>query len=153
MARMQRNTPAPPKNSGGSYTPPDETPDGYRPQPFYIKEKIKEMLRYALPILDGFPRRNRKLADTLRESALELFRLAVRVELRHYKRTTLEEMDIELATLKDFVVLASEKEYNGPKYAPPLTIQQREVWSRYNKEIGAMIGGYLKTVKAQKPQQ
>lgn len=57
-------------------------------------------------------------------------------------------MDIELAVLKEFVVLASDRDYCGAKHAPPLTIHQREVWSRLNTEIGKIIGGYKKAMEA-----
>ena len=57
-----------------------------------------------------------------------------------------EYMDIELATLKELIVLASDKNMRSDKHAPPLTMKQREVWSRYTTEIGKMIGGYKKFV-------
>jgi hypothetical protein len=137
------------KSRSGSYVPPD-TDDGFTPPKFFIREKIKEMMRYCLPLLDEFPRRQRKIEDVLRENVLELNRLAIRLERRHQKRATLEKMDDALAELKDFVVLASDKDFRGQKYAPPLTMHQREVWARYNDEIGKMIGGYLKSLDKEK---
>lgn len=113
-----------------------------------MKEKIGEMMKYALPIVNTFPRRERKLADILRDSMMEMYRLATRLERKYYKKTTLEDLDIELAVLKEFVVIASDKDYHGAKYAPPLTLHQRETWSRYNAEIGRIIGGYKKAVEA-----
>jgi hypothetical protein len=133
-------------NRGGSYeVPPAE--EGKKPEKFVLKEKISEMLKYALPLVDNFPRRNRKLADTLRDSLLEMLRLAIRLEKKIHKKTTLDDLDIELAVVKEFVIVASDKDYCGPKYAPPLTMHQREVWSRYNAEIGNLIGGYKKYVE------
>lgn len=111
-----------------------------------MKEKIAELMRYLLPLADSFPRRYRKLADTLRDSALEMFRLATRLEKKYYKKTTLEELDVELATLKEFILIASDKDYTGPKHSPPLTIKQREFLGKYTSEIGRMIGGYKKFV-------
>lgn len=154
-----------PKNYGGSYTPPDESTGAEPEQPrkFVLKEKIREMIQYGLPLVDKFPRRNRKLADIMRESMLEMYRLATRLERKYYKKTTIEDLDVELAVLKEFVIIASDKDYywatrNSPAgdqllaanygtpkgFAPPLTMHEREVWSRYNKEIGNMIGGYKK---------
>lgn len=146
MGRFERNTP---KNFGGSYTP-QEAEAGVRPKKFVLKEKIGDMMKYGMPLADSFPRRNRKLADTLRDAMLEMYRLAVRLEKKYYKKTTLEDLDIELAVLKEFVVLASDKDYCGSKFAPPLTIHQREVWSGYNSEIGKIIGGYKKSLEAAK---
>lgn len=151
-----------PKNYGGSYTPPDESigQEPEQPRKFVLKEKIREMIQYGLPLVDKFPRRNRKLADIMRDSTLEMYRLATRLERKYYKKTTIEDLDVELAVLKEFVTIASDKDFyrgtraSGPDqqsqdqkakgYAPPLTMHEREVWSRYNKEIGNMIGGYKK---------
>lgn len=144
MGRFERNTI---KNFGGSYTPQE----GEKPGKFILKEKICDMMKYGMPIVNTFPRRDRKLADTMRGAMLEMCRLTVRLEKKYYKKTTLEDLDIELAVLKEFVVLASDKDYCGTKYAPPLTIHQREVWSRYNDEIGKIIGGYKKYIDSVTP--
>ena len=138
-----------PKNCGGSYIPPNEMPpDGFQPRKFVLKEKISEMLKYGLPLVNNFSRRDRKLADTLRDSMLEMYRLATRLERKYHKKTTLEDLDIELAVLKEFVLLASDTDYCGAKHAPPLTIHQREVWSGFNTEIGKLIGGYKKFIES-----
>lgn len=71
------------------------------------------MMKYGLPLVNTFPRKDRKLADILRESMMEMYRLATRVERKYYKKTTLEDLDIELAVLKEFVVLASDRDYCG----------------------------------------
>lgn len=139
----------PTKDYGGSYVPSMETgPEGEVPRRFIMKEKVGDMMKYALPLLDNFPRRNRKLADILRDSVLEMYRLTTELEKSYYKKTTLQKLDVELAVVKEFVVLASDKDYCGLKFAPPLTLHQREVWSRHNDEIGRMIGGYIKAVRA-----
>lgn len=139
-----------PRRYGGSYTPPpQDSAEAYQPKRFILKEKIGDMMKYALPLTDTFPRRERRLADILRDSMLEMYRLAVRLEKKYYKKTTLEDLDIELAVLREFVVIASDKDYRGQKHPPPLTIHQREVWSRFTTEIGNMIGGYKKSISAQ----
>lgn len=147
MGRYERNTP---KNYGGSYKapPPENLSGSEQPRKFVLKEKVKEMLKYGLPLLDGFPRRNRRMADEMRQSALTLLRLATRLEKRIYKKTTLDDMDIELSTLRDFIELASDRDYYGTKYAPPISLHQREVWARHNTEIGKLIGGYKKFVES-----
>lgn len=138
MGRFDRNTP---RDFGGSYTPQDAEA-GVRPRKFILKEKIKDMMRYGMPLVNSFSRRDRKMADMMRESMLTMYRLVVRLEKKYHKKTTLEDLDIELATLKEFVVLASDRDYCGKDFAPPMTLHQREVWSRYNDEIGKIIGGY-----------
>lgn len=137
MARFERNTPV--QNRPG---------EDQAPRKFVLKEKVKEMMKYALPLLDAFPRRNRKLADVMRERVLQVHTTVIRLEMKYSKKTTLEELDIALADLKDLVEIASDRDYCGPKFAPPLTMQQREVWSRHNAEIGRMIGGYKKAIES-----
>ena len=95
MARNDYYTRQVPKDSGGSYTPPEvEPPEGIEPRKFILKEKIGEMMKYGLPLVNAFPRKDRKLADILRESMMELYRFATRLERKYYKKTTLEDMDI-----------------------------------------------------------
>ena len=51
-------------------------------------------MKYGMPLVDAFPRRERKLADILRDSMLEMYRLATRLERKYYKKTTLEDLEI-----------------------------------------------------------
>lgn len=140
MARMTRNTP---KNFGGSYSYTEEMEsEGKRPGKFFIKEKVKEMIKYGMPLVMGFSRRNRQLGDTLKESMLEMLRLSIKLEKKHFKKSPIDDLDIELAMLKEFVSLAADKDFFGDKYPPALTIHQREIWNRHNLEIGRLIGGY-----------
>ena len=77
----QTERPAP-KNFGGSYTP-QEAEAGVRPKKFILKEKIGDMMKYGMPLVNGFPRRSRKLADTMRDAMLEMYRLADRLEKKY----------------------------------------------------------------------
>ena len=56
---MQSEMPAP-----GSY------------EPFRLKEKIGEMMDYGRPLTKGFSRKDRDLADGLRDSMLKMYHLA-----------------------------------------------------------------------------
>lgn len=138
---LQRNYRAV-KNYGGSYEATDEA----APRKFVLKEKISEMMKYGMPLTDKFPRRNRKTADMMRDCMLSMFRYATEIEKKIYKKTTVQNLDVELAVLKELVVMASDRAYCGSKYAPPLSIHEREVWARYNDEIGKLIGGYIKSL-------
>lgn len=142
---MSMETRSAPKNYGGSYDP--ERPMRPGMEPFHLEEKIDEMLAYGLPLTDKFPRRRRRLADEMRDMMLEMEKLVIALRMKYSKKTTLENLDITLAMLKKFVILAADKQYNGEQYAPPLTAHQRETWSRMNNEIGCMIGSYKKAVE------
>lgn len=115
-------------------------------EPFRIKEKIKDMMKYGRPLTMQFSRKNRDLADDIRASMLRMYHLAVEIEKKYYRKTTTQELDVELDWLKHLVNLASDKDYYGGKYAPPLSEHQRETWARYNNEIGSMIGGYISSL-------
>jgi hypothetical protein len=138
----------PAKNYGGSYEVPEDTgEEGAEPRKFVLKEKISEMLKYGMPRVDKFPRRCRKMGDMMRDCMLAMYRYATEIEKKIYKKTTVQNLDVELAVLKELVVMASDKSYCGDKLAPPLTIHEREVWARHNDEIGRLIGGYIKSLK------
>lgn len=135
-----------PGPTGGSIEPKQNMTEA--PKKFELKEKIREMLGYGMPILDRFPRRHRKLADSMRESMLGMLRLVVRLEKRYYKKTTLEDLDIELQVLRDLIVVASEKDYYGDRFPPPLSLKQREVWTaKYTSVLGYMIHGYWESIQ------
>lgn len=133
------------KGGGSAYIPNEG--EAHKPKRFELKEKVREMLKYGMPTVNKFPRRDRKLADTLREAMNELLKLVIRLEKRYYKKTTLEDADIQLATIGEFIVIASDKEYFGAKFSPPLSIHARDVWAKMNEEIGRMIGGYKKFIE------
>lgn len=116
-------------------------------KPFYLKEKIGDMMRYARPITMQFGRRNRDLADEIRKSMLKMYHLAVELEKKYYRKSTTQELDVELEWLRHLVRLAADKSCFGEKFAPPISEHQYEVWSRYNEEIGNLLGGYLKTLQ------
>ena len=132
-----------PRNYGGSYDP--DRPGQKEPEPLHLEEKIDDMLAYGMPLTDDFPRRRRRLADDLKGFMLDMEDAVIELRIAA-KKSTLDNLDKALAKLKKFVILAADRKYNGEKYAPPLTMHQREVWSAMNDEIGRMIGGYKKAV-------
>lgn len=123
-----------------------EKPNQGSYEPFKLKEKIGEMIRYGRPLTMQFSRRNRDLADDIRATMTRMYHLAVEIEKKYYRKTTTQELDVELEWLRHLVRLAADKECCGPKYAPPLSTHQYEVWARYNNEIGNMLGGYIKAL-------
>lgn len=116
-------------------------------QPFLLKEKIIDMMRYGRPLTMQFSRKNRDLADDLRASMLKMYHLSVEIEKKYYRKTTAQELDVELEWLRHLVRLASDKDYYGPKFAPPLSLHQYETWARYNTEIGNLLGKYIQSLQ------
>ena len=114
---------------------------------FILKEKIADMLKYGKQAVANFPRRERQTADEIRKSMLTMYRLSIMVEKKYYKKTTLQELDIELDVLRHLIRLAQDRDYYGRNVAPPLPFKKYEYWSGMLSEIGRIIGGYMKYAK------
>ena len=137
--------------------------------PFILKEKIGDMMKYGKKSVAQFPRRERQTADEIRKTMLTMYRLAITIEKKYYKKTTLQELDIELDVLRHLIRLAHDKDFYDKeiskknssgeierfpdgkpktiKMQPPLSMQKYETWSRMLNEIGRIIGGYMKYTK------
>lgn len=138
-------------------------------KPFLIKEKIQDMMKYGKKALQHFPWRERELADKISEVMYRMLELAIRVEKKFYKKTTLQDLDITIDLLRHLLRVASEQDYynelvpkrgrggrvvKGPdgsaimvRVQPPLPLRKYEYWSRLVDEIGRMVGGYIKTAR------
>lgn len=114
---------------------------------FILKEKIADMMKYGKQAVANFPRRERQTADEIRRSMLTMYRLSIMVEKKYYKKTTLQELDIELDVLRHLIRLAQDKDYYGRNVAPPLPFKKYEYWSGMLSEIGRIIVGYMKYAK------
>lgn len=114
---------------------------------FIFKEKIADMMKYGKQAVANFPRRERQTADEIRRSMLTMYRLSIMVEKKYYKKTTLQELDIELDVLRHLIRLAQDRDYYGRNVAPPLPFKKYEYWSGMLSEIGRIIGGYMKYAK------
>ena len=114
---------------------------------FILEQKIADMIKYGKQAVENFPRREKETADEIRRSMLTMYRLAIVVKKKYYKKTTLQELDTELDVLKHLIRLAQDKEYYSQNITPPLPIRKYEYWSKLLNEIGRIIGGYMKFVK------
>ena len=124
-----------------------------RPEPLYIHEKFTEMFAYGYRLACRFERRHKELGDEIRECMLRIDRLIIRLEKSHVKKTTTEDIDVEISLLQDLINLAAAPDiyhiYQDKTFKPALTEHQREVWSRKIAEIGRMVGGYIKSLRDQ----
>ena len=109
-----------------------------------IEDKCRDMLLYGYQALKQFPKHEKHvLGAEIRLSMLQLQRLIITAFKRYHKKTTLTDLDIELAILKRRVRLAKDLCY--------LDIKKYQLWIEKLVEIGRMIGGWIKSVKL-KPQ-
>ena len=120
---------------------------------FEIKEKIYEMILYGNPKLTDFPKTERYvLASDIRRSMYTALELVVRLEKKYYKKTTLQDLDIEIDVLRNLLRLAKDPKLY-PKQKPCLDFHSWEVWIRKVDEIGRMIGGYMDFVNGNQKQK
>ncbi len=111
---------------------------------FKTLEKLSDMIEYAYPILAQFPRSEKfVLAADIKHIMLDALKLCVEVGKKKSKKTALFNLDVQIETLKRFIRLSFHLKYLSPHHY--------EVWSRYVKEIGRMVGGMILT-ENQKPQ-
>ncbi len=105
-----------------------------------IRQKIEDMMAYAYPALAQFPKAEKHaLAAELKASMHRILELTIACNKRYYKKTTLQDLDIELDVLRSYVRLAFNLHFLPPK--------KYEVWIKLNDEIGRMIGGWIKSQK------
>lgn len=127
---------------------PDLNPprDNATAEDFKTKNKVEELLLYIGPELEQFPKAKRRLAENIDACTLEILRLVVTLENKHYKKTTLDELDNEVDVLRHLIRLAANPNYTRNK-KPCLSLRKYEIISRKVNEIGCMIGGYYKSLK------
>lgn len=102
-----------------------------------ILVKIEELDAYSHKACLQFPKHERHiLAAEIRTCCNSLLRLSVRAAKKYYKKTTLQDLDIEVEILRAMVRKAHRLQY--------IDIHRYEVWSRLVDEIGRMVGGWLR---------
>jgi hypothetical protein len=103
-----------------------------------IKAKVEDCLAWSYVALRQFPKHERHvLAAEIRTALWQLLRLVVACNRRYYKKTTLQDLDVELDLLRSQVRLAHDLRY--------IDIAKYETWARQLDEIGRMVGGWLRS--------
>ncbi|KFE96092.1 diversity-generating retroelement protein Avd [Vibrio parahaemolyticus] len=104
-----------------------------------IQTKTRDMMGYGFICLRQFPKSERFiLCADIRRSMYTMLRLTVVASKRYHKKTTIQDLDIELAMLKNMIRVSYDLHY--------IDIRKYELWSRHLAEIGRMVGGWLKSV-------
>ncbi|ACV64924.1 conserved hypothetical protein [Desulfofarcimen acetoxidans DSM 771] len=107
-----------------------------------ILQKTHDMILYGNICLKQFPRYEKHvMAANIRESMYRMLSLIIQANKKYYKKTTLQDIDVELDILRTFIRLAVDKEL---KY---LSVSKYENWSKMLNEIGRMLGGWIKSAK------
>ena len=102
--------------------------------------KLEELDTYSHKALVQFPKYEKfVLCAEIRQTLTAIIRLTVRTAKMYYKKTTLQDLDIEIEYLRSLIRKAHRLEYiNTRKY---------EIWVKHVNEIGKMAGGWINSVK------
>lgn len=103
-----------------------------------IQQKTFEMMEYAYGVLAQYPKGEKfalvvdikRCMDTILERIIE-------ANKKYYKKTTLQELDVEIMKLKAYIRLSYKLGF--------LPIKKYELWSEKVVEIGRMVGGWIKS--------
>lgn len=111
---------------------------------FLLLQKILDMMEYAYVALRQFPKSEKyALATDIKHCMNLILGYAIEARKHYYKKTTLQNMDVEIAKLRVFIRLSYRLRF--------IDMQKYEIWSKMVDEIGKMLGGWLKTVKKPGP--
>lgn len=99
------------------------------------------MIQYGYIVIRHFPKAEKHcLGAEIRNTMWQLQRLIVTAIKRYHKKTTLSELDVELAILRRQVRTAKDMRF--------IDLKKYEHWSRMLVELGKMIGGWIRSIIA-----
>lgn len=117
---------------------PDEQETVKVKKDLLVQQKIYDMILYAYPALEQMPKSQKfSLAQDMKHCMDKIMRLTIAANKKYTKRTTLQELDVEIAALKVYLRIAYDLKYLPPK--------KYEVWSGMMVEIGKMVGGWIRS--------
>ncbi len=106
---------------------------------FLLLQKILDMMEYGYIALRQFPKSEKyALCTDMKRCMDEMLSLTITARKRYYKKTTLQDLDIEITKLRVYIRLAYQLKF--------LPMNKYENWSEMVVEIGRMLGGWIKTV-------
>lgn len=110
----------------------------FKKKDLMIQQRIYDMILYAYPALEQMPKSQKfSLAQDMKHCMDRIMRLTITANKKYTKKTTLQELDVEIASLKVYLRIAYDLKYLPPK--------KYEVWSGQIVEIGKMVGGWIKS--------
>lgn len=104
-----------------------------------LLQKVFDMMEYGYLALAQFPKSEKyALATDIKRCMDVMLERCIEAQKKYYKKTTLQEFDVEVTKLKAYMRLSFNLGF--------LPSKKYEVWSGMVVEIGKMLGGWLKTV-------
>ena len=79
-----------------------------------VQQRVYDMMLYAYPALEQFPKSQKfSLAQDMKHCMDRIMRLTISANKKYTKRTTLQELDVEVAALKIYLRIAYDLRYFG----------------------------------------
>lgn len=102
--------------------------------------KIQDMMLYAEPVLLSYPKyvRFTRVADITR-CMDQMMERTIEANKKYYKKTTLQELDVEIEKLRKYVYLSWKLKY--------ITYKKYQFWTEKINEIGRIVGGWMNSIK------
>lgn len=98
------------------------------------------MTKYGYQALQQFPKSEKfALVVDIKRCMHLILERAIEAQKKYYKKTTLQELDVEIMKLKAFLRLSQELGF--------LSFRKYEVRSKMVVEIGKMLGGWMKSIQ------
>jgi len=105
-----------------------------------ILQKVYDMTRYGYQALAQYPKSEKfALAADIKRCLHRILEKVIEANKKYYKKTTLQELDVEVAKLRAFLRLSQELGF--------LPFKKYEIWSKMVVEIGKMLGGWIKSIQ------
>ena len=109
-----------------------------------ILQKIFDMMEYGYGALQQYPKSEKfALATDIKKSMDVLLSRCIEAQKKYYKKSTLQDMDVEIMKLRAYIRLSHRLGF--------LPQKKYELWSGMLVEIGKMLGGWIKAVNSTKP--
>ena len=103
-----------------------------------ILQKIEDFADYCDPVFKQFPKSERyNIVADMKQSIATMVHIAIQAEKKYYKKTTLQELDVEVAYMRILVKRSYRRKFISEK--------KRGVMLDYLSEIGRMLGGWIRT--------
>lgn len=113
-------------------------------------QKIEDMINYARPMISRWPPFHRyTLGEDIMREMYMMLRLATKARLRYMNKSTLAELDTSKAVLEVLVRSANGVVFTDRNGCKRRLITDRGFgeWTARITEIGALIGGWMSSVK------
>jgi hypothetical protein len=105
--------------------------------PLMLRVKMLEIMSYSHEVMKQFPKSEKyQLVSSIKESERTAMHLIIGMEKKYAKKTSLQNIDIELEYLRDLIRLAYQCQY--------INTRRRHVWIGHIDEAGRILGGLVK---------